>query len=284
MLAEGLFDPFEELFPLAFHFFGDVARDGREMAFDAPLLAVRAAKEGDRRAPAALPGDRPLEPVVHHGADPVLAVGGDPRDAVVDLAERPVAEGGEVDEPLVRRPEDDGVLAAPAVRVTVGSLRLREELRARGVAGLERGENGRAGIVGRDPRGDDAPAPQGLRGVEVVVARLVDGAERRVVHLEAGSPHDLVVVAPVPRSGVNEARAVRRRDVLANEEAEVHTVEVEGTAVSESSGELRNRCGGTRRPFRPTPVSPAERLGDGIARAARRREADWSGSRKDFSR
>ncbi len=230
MLAESLSYPFEEIFSLPSFLFGDVARHGREVTHDTLLPAIHAAQKRDRRAPPALTGDRPLETVVDHRADAVLAVGRDPRDAASDLGHRAIAQSPEVDEPLVRRPEDDGVLAAPAVGVGMRGFPRMEEKGA-GVIALrvrregdrlvgrarESREDGLARVVGGRLRRHDAPAAEKLRRVRVVVPALVHRTEGRVVDLEAGAPHDLVVVAAVAGSGVDEAGAVRRRDVLARE-------------------------------------------------------------------
>ena len=178
------------------------------------------AEDRDGGAPEPLARDRPLETVLDHRADPVHAEGGDPLDLLADLGEGPVAQRPEVDEPLVRRPEDDGALAAPAVGVAVDHVGPAEEARARRVTRLEEGEDGAVRVeVGRLRR-DDPLAAERLGNVVVVEAGRVDGAEGRVVHRESAPLDDLVVLAPVARGGVDETGAVVGRDVLAEEEAE----------------------------------------------------------------
>src|SRR5205814_664903 len=86
--------------------------------------------------PAWLPRDAPVGTVFHHSADAVLAPRRDPSSGggdLVDGLERGLADGRlpsagqlhlgiERDPPLIRRPEDHRLLAAPAVRVAVLDL------------------------------------------------------------------------------------------------------------------------------------------------------------------
>src|ERR1019366_6572177 len=101
---------FEEIFSFYLLFLADLPRDGGIVRHEALLLAVRAPQERDGRAPAALARNRPLETVLDHCADAVFAEGRNPLDAVVNLSERLVADRVKVDEPLISRAEDDGVL------------------------------------------------------------------------------------------------------------------------------------------------------------------------------
>ena len=85
-------------------------------------------KAGMGHAPGALAGDAPVGPAGDHAGDPLLAPVGDPATRLIGL-EGLGPEAGLVhgDEPLLGRPEDDRVLAAPAVRVGMGDLALLEE-------------------------------------------------------------------------------------------------------------------------------------------------------------
>ena len=87
------------------------------------MPAPLAAEQGDRHAPGALPRDAPVGAVRDHPLDPLLSPAGDPAHRA-DPGERLLPKAGPVhrDEPLLRRPEDDGALAAPAVRVGVRDL------------------------------------------------------------------------------------------------------------------------------------------------------------------
>src|ERR1035437_4747764 len=134
MLAERLPDPFEEIISFSLLLLSDVSFDRGIVRHDALLFALGAPQERDGRAPAALARNRPLEAVLDHRADAVLAERRNPLDAVVNLGERLVADRVQVDEPLVRRAEDDGVLAAPAVGIGMGRGLLGEEDGARAIA------------------------------------------------------------------------------------------------------------------------------------------------------
>ena len=85
--------------------------------------ALPAVKGHDGHAPGPLAGDAPVRAPLHHLVDALPAPAGNPGDPVdgrQGLAPKVVGRHG--DEPLLRGPEDDGLLAAPAVRVAVGHL------------------------------------------------------------------------------------------------------------------------------------------------------------------
>ena len=93
------------------------------------LVALVAEEDGDGDAPDALAGDAPVGAGGDHVGDALFAPGGVPDD-LLDLVEGALAEGGcgafggdhggfHADEPLLGGADDDGVVAAPAVRVGV---------------------------------------------------------------------------------------------------------------------------------------------------------------------
>ncbi len=94
------------------------------------LVALLAEEDSDGDAPDALAGDAPVGAGGDHVGDALLAPGGIPDDCG-DLVEGALAEGGlgavgfgehrgfHADEPLLGGADDDGVVAAPAVRVGV---------------------------------------------------------------------------------------------------------------------------------------------------------------------
>ncbi len=93
------------------------------------LAALVAEEDGDGDAPDALAGDAPVGAGGDHVGDALFAPGGVPDD-LLDLVEGALAEGGvgafgrdhrgfHADEPLLGGADDDGVVAAPAVRVGV---------------------------------------------------------------------------------------------------------------------------------------------------------------------
>ena len=99
------------------------------------FAAVFAVEGRNGYAPCTLAADTPVGTVAHHVRDAVFAPVGHPLD-FVDMLERLVTEIGDGDEPLVRGAEDDGLFAAPAVRVGMGyfefaeqAFRFSEELR-----------------------------------------------------------------------------------------------------------------------------------------------------------
>ena len=92
-------------------------------------LAAGAVEGGDRHAPHALAGERPVRSVRDHVEDALLAPGGDPAHVASDglqcaRAEAVLVEGHE---PLLGGAEQRRVLAAPAVRVRVLERHLGHE-------------------------------------------------------------------------------------------------------------------------------------------------------------
>src|SRR6266511_3725471 len=116
-----------------------VAEDGGHVLDDALVeeqpRARAAVERHDRHAPYALAREHPIRPVGDHVVETLRAPGRDPADEVPDGVERLVPEPVlvERDEPLLGRPEERRVLAAPAVGIFV-----RESYRAhKGAHSLE---------------------------------------------------------------------------------------------------------------------------------------------------
>jgi hypothetical protein len=111
-------------------FFAEEVDDGLVDFFIVEGLAAFVAEEdGDGDAPDALAGDAPVGAGGDHVGDALFAPGWVPDD-LLDLVEGALAEGGgdafgsehrgfHADEPLLGGADDDGVVAAPAVRVGV---------------------------------------------------------------------------------------------------------------------------------------------------------------------
>ncbi len=156
----------------------------------------------DRRAEVAVARDRPVDGV----ADPlaelaVLDVVRHPVDVLVQLAHA-VAELGDPDEPRRHGLVDEGLPAAPAVRVAVLVGRLAEQ-----APGVAHGLGERLVRVGPEHAGDLAE----LRGEHAaLVERQHDG--------DAGCGADLLVVGAVGRGLVHDAGALAGLDVVGDED------------------------------------------------------------------
>ena len=102
-------------------------RNGLDALFGADgFAAVVAIEHRDRQAPAALAGNAPVAALTDHGAHALLAPGGEPAHILAG-GDGLVLEGIHRAEPLRSRAEDDGLLAAPAVRIAVGDVLRGEE-------------------------------------------------------------------------------------------------------------------------------------------------------------
>ncbi len=162
------------------------------------LAALRAAQYGDGRSPGALAADAPVGTARDHGVDAVAALGRHPLggvDALQAQLAQALAGVEELvvhdDEPLLRGPEEDGCLGAPAVGIAVDQLLLVQE----GADGLQTVHHQRIGI-------------------EDVLAFQLGVVHRR--HEAAVGPHQLQepevvgqveVVHAVIGGGVHQARA-----------------------------------------------------------------------------
>ncbi len=196
--------------------------DGGDMLDDLPVeqgLATPPAVEGDDgHPPGALARNAPVGPLPHHVADPFLAPGGDPAD-ILDRLQRRVPEAALVhrDEPLRRGAEDDGLVAAPAVRV--GMLKIL--------------------AVQQRPRPAQQLDDRGIGGKHRLPAEMLHGLEKTavIIHRAEGLQPVIhagdVVVRPVPRGGVHATGAGIQRHVI---------------------GQHQERCAVDERVARPAPV------------------------------
>ena len=177
------------------------------------LAAVLAGEGRDGHAPVALAGDAPVRAPLDHRADALDGVAGVELD-LRELLERPLAQARPAaqrlvhrDEPLARGAEDDGLLAAPAVRVAVVDV-LVEDQRA---ALLEPRDDLGVGLV------DLHAGPRAARAHLVAheeAAVVVDRHDRGDAELLAGE----VVVDAVAGRAVDDARAVVEGDVVGVDE------------------------------------------------------------------
>ena len=165
----------------------------------AALLAV----EGrDGHAPGTLTADAPVVAVAHHAGHAVMAPVGHPGDRVDGLV-HVLAELGDGAEPLLGGTEDDGVMAAPAVRVLMLDVQLAHH-------GTGSGQVGQDGLVG---------CPDTLT---CVLAGQV-GQVAAIVHGD-GDGHlgvllaDVEVVHAVAACGMNAAGTAFQRDVVAQDD------------------------------------------------------------------
>ncbi len=128
---------------------------------------------------------------------------------VTERVERLLAKAGLVhgDEPLARGTEDDRLLAAPAVRIGVRDVLMKDE----GATLLEPLDDLRVGSV-HVHAGPGAACAHAVALVEVAV--VVDRHHDRDVEAHAG----IVVVDAVPGSGVDDAGAIFERDVVSIDE------------------------------------------------------------------
>ena len=184
-----------------FHPRGDVLDDRLLEEDRAAGLAV---ERHDRDAPHALARDRPVGSVGDHVRDALLAPRRDPLDGR-EGGERLLAQGPGVpaprrlverDEPLLGRPEERRVLAAPAVGIRVGERHLGDQRAPL----LQERDDPRVRVPDREPGevgdlGDEAP---------VVVDRIVDRQPER--------PAELVVLLAVARGDVDQAGPRVHRD------------------------------------------------------------------------
>ncbi len=82
------------------------------------LAAVLAVKSGNRHSPGSLPGNAPVSPVSNHIVHSLLAPGGNPL-YIFHFLKQFLAESFDRGKPLLSCPENNGVLASPAVRILV---------------------------------------------------------------------------------------------------------------------------------------------------------------------
>ena len=168
---------------------------------DVVLAALLAVEYRDGHAPDALAADAPVAAVADHAGHAVMAPGGLPLHIINGLVDI-LLEGVDGAEPLLGRAEDDGVVAAPAMRVLVGDVLYAHQVTAFldmlqndlvGIPDLEACElfaclgGQTAGIIHRDNHRD---------------LRIVVHADLKVLHAVAGC-------------GMDTARAALQRDMVA---------------------------------------------------------------------
>ena len=168
------------------------------------LAAVLAGEGRDGHSPVALARNAPVRPALDHGADALNGVRGVELD-LLELAQGILAQAGLVhrDEPLARGTEDDGLLAAPAVRVAVRDVLVQDERAAL----LEPLDDLGVRVV-HVHSGPRAACAHAVTLVEVAV--VVDGHHDGDVEAHAR----VVVVDAVAGRGVDDAGAVVERDVV----------------------------------------------------------------------
>ena len=188
---------------------GEIAtRQVRELGDGADarvVVAVAAPPHGDRGAPVAVAGERPVDVVLEPVAEAaVLDRLGMPADGLVLAQQVGLVRGG-TREPRGFRPVDEGCTAAPAVRVRVRVVDRGDEQAATG----EVVDELRVGVLDELPR----------------VGRADDGLEaRRVVHRvddgQAFALADLAVDLAERGCEVHDARAVLDGDELVGHDGE----------------------------------------------------------------
>ena len=166
------------------------------------LAAVLAVEYGDGQTPAALAGDAPVGALADHALHALNAPARDPAHIVARGAGL-FLEGIDGAEPLRGSAEDDGVLAAPAVRIAMDDLLGSKEragflhvVQDHGVGLLDEHALILAGIVG-------------------VAALIVDGHD----HVHAVAAAGLIVVRTEAGRGVDAARTGIHRDVISQHQA-----------------------------------------------------------------
>src|SRR5216683_2858531 len=196
-------------------------------------MALLAEEDRDGYAPDALAGDAPVGARGDHVGDSLLAPGGVPDD-LGDLVEGALTEGGlgallvehrrfHADEPLLGGADDDGVVAAPAVRVGV--------LEA---GGAEDGSFFSQEVDDDGVRFEDGEALIGFATGVALTAGVVDVLDFRQVVALAG----VEVVDAMGGSGVDGSGALVGGDVLGDDAEDLAVEEwvLEDDAVEPGAG------------------------------------------------
>ena len=183
--------------------FGKEVRDGLDGLVGADgLAAVLAVEHGDGQAPAALTGDAPVGALADHALHAVDAPARDPAHVVARGAGL-FLEGIDGAEPLRGGAEDDGVLAAPAVRIAVHDLLAGEE----GTGLLHVVQDNGVGLFNEHTLI--------FSGIVGVAALIVDGHD----HVHAVAAAGLIVVRAEAGRGVDAAGTGIHRDVIGQHQA-----------------------------------------------------------------
>ena len=177
------------------------------------FAAVFAGESRNRNAPVALAGDAPVRTALHHGPDALHSMRRIERD-LRELVERLFAQRVTVverfvhrDEPLARRAEDDGLLAAPAVRVAMVDVLVEDERTAL----AQPLDDLRVGLVDLHT-GPGTARAQLIAFVEAAV--VIDGHDHGDIEFHA----DEVVVDAMPGSAMDDAGTVIQSDVVGVDE------------------------------------------------------------------
>ena len=178
--------------------FGKEVRDGLDGLVGADgLAAVLAVEHGDGQAPAALTGDAPVGALADHALHAVDAPARDPAHVVARGAGL-ILKRVDRAEPLRGGAEDDGLLAAPAVRIAVHDL-----------FGSEEG-TGLLHVVQDDGVGLFNEHTLIFSGIVGVAALIVDGHD----HVHAVAAAGLIVVRAEAGRGVDAAGTGIHRDIV----------------------------------------------------------------------
>ena len=168
------------------------------------LAAILAVEDRDRHTPAALAGNAPVVALAHHGRDAVLAPGRNPLD-LVDRVDGLLLDRIHRAEPLLRRAEQNRVLAAPAVRVLVDDVLLGKHR-----AALDEIIGNRLVCLLRGHPRADGPRLLGHAAVRI------DWDQDRQLGIMVVA--DIVVVNAVAGRRMDAARAAFKRDVVADDD------------------------------------------------------------------
>ena len=178
--------------------FGKEVRDGLDGLVGADgLAAVLAVEHGDGQAPAALAGDAPVGALTDHALHAVDAPARNPAHVVARGAGL-ILKGVDRAEPLRGGAEDDGLLAAPAVRIAMHDLLAGEERAAL----LHVCKDDGVGLL------DEHPLI--FSGIVGVAALIVDGHD----HVHAVAAAGLIVVRAEAGRGVDAAGTGIHRDIV----------------------------------------------------------------------
>ena len=168
---------------------------------DMVLAALLAVEYRDGHAPDALAADAPVTAVTDHTGHAVMAPRRLPVHAVNGLVDV-LLEGVDGAEPLLGSTEDDGMMAAPAMRVLVGDVLHTHQMAAL----LDVLQNDLVGVP-------DLETGKLLARLGGQAARVVHGNDNGNLRIVIDA--DLKVLNTMAGSGVDAARAAFQRDVVA---------------------------------------------------------------------
>ena len=167
---------------------------------DVVLAALLAVEYRDGHAPDALAADAPVTAVTDHTGHAVMAPRRLPVHAVNGLVDV-LLEGVDGAEPLLGSTEDDGMMAAPAMRVLMGDVLHTHQMAAL----LDVLQNDLVGVP-------DLETGKLLARLGGQAARVVHGNDNGNLRIVIDA--DLKVLNTMAGSGVDAARAAFQRDVV----------------------------------------------------------------------